>query len=499
VRETIARATPEALRRRIHLAAVLHYRGVLSGVPEERRVVQLAYHAGEAGMPLVAARHYLDLAEQARARDAYPDAERLYTRALEQPAGTEGMERAAAYRGRGLMRYRICRYHDALADFSCARDLAGQAGGGAALVEILLDEATALDWMDDYATSEERVKEAHALTAQGSSPLLDARLLLGLGRSAFRSSRNDLAARLLEQAVAKAEPLGDEGYETRVIALFMLGFILPGLSRLGDARAALDRSITLADEHGDRLHLGSALNVRGMLAAGLGDKAGLVADMERSVSLARELGQVTLELKGEFNVAEYLLLLDDAAAAEPHFRRAQALDRRITGDPGLANVALLDARLHFYRGEHAQAAAIVARLRARQCAARDGGEPDTLLVPSDEVLCSMIELSVAGAGAAAWDALEERSERFSTAEERLEVIEARAVAAATEGRVVEARAHLERALARAKGIPSALRARLGRRLAELGRGRPTELGRGRPTELGRGRPAELGRGSGGPR
>ena len=38
------------------------------------------------------------------------------------------------------------------------------------------------------------------------------------------------------------------------------------------ARHAIDQSVALAEEHGDRLHLGSALNVRGMLQASFGDK-----------------------------------------------------------------------------------------------------------------------------------------------------------------------------------------------------------------------------------
>src|SRR6185437_13783197 len=136
VREAIARGTPEALRRRIHRAAARHYQGAAPATTrepaaypgaqggDEHRAAQLAYHAAEAGMGPVAGRVYLELAERARARHAYTDAERLYSRALEQPGGAGQAERAAAYRGRGLMRYRIGRYHDALIDFSCAREMA---------------------------------------------------------------------------------------------------------------------------------------------------------------------------------------------------------------------------------------------------------------------------------------------------------------------------------------------------------------------------------------
>ncbi|MFT3767981.1 MAG: protein kinase [Minicystis sp.] len=463
VREAVARAVPEALRRRIHAAAAEYYGDGAAALGEERRLAQLAYHAAAAGLTDQAARSYFTLAERARARHAYTDAERLYSRALEQRVASAVIDRRAAHRGRGLMRYRIGRYDDALADFAVARAAASLAGDVAEQIAILLDEATALDWMDAYRASEERVETARALLPAARSPILEARLLLGRGRSAFRFSRNAEAAGLLEQAANAAEPLGDDGYETLVIALIQLGFLFSGLGRLDDARRALDRVVALGEEHGDRLHLGSALNVRGMLWGNLGDKAHLVADMERSLAIARELGQASLELMGEFNLAEFLLFMDDAAAAAPHVRRAQALDRRISGDAGRADVALLEARLRLYRGEHAEAAAIVARLRAREAAARARGE--ALLVPSDEVLCAMIDLSLGDAPAADWDALEARAAQ-SVAQERLEVIEARGVAAARRGDHAEARAHFERALTQAAQSPNAMGARLARRLTD---------------------------------
>jgi eukaryotic-like serine/threonine-protein kinase len=460
VREAIARATPEAVRRRIHLAAALHYQDA----SEERRLSQLAYHASAAGMVDVAERSYLDLAQRARARHAYLEAERLYSRALEQPAVDRGIDRGAAYRGRGLMRYRAGRYHDALVDLSRARAMAEEAGDQAAVVEILLDEATALDWMDEYKTSEERIAEVRARLPGVSTPLLEARLLLGLGRSAFRFSRHEEAARLLDAAAVKAEQLGDEGYETRVIALMLL---VPELQQVERAQRAVDHAVALSEAHGDRLHLSGALNHRAMLRANLGDKAGMVADMERSLAVARELGQVTLELFGEFNLGEHLLFLDDAEAAAPHILRAINLDRRISGDPVRAAVALLEARLYLHFGDDTGARAIAAKLRQRQADAATRGKAEAPMAPSDEVLCSAIELSTRDATEAEWDALEERSERFSVGPERLEVIEARAVAAARRGREGEARRHLERALDLASRITTAMTPRLKRRLAEL--------------------------------
>jgi hypothetical protein len=83
------------------------------------------------------------------------------------------------------------------------------------------------------------------------------------------------------------------------------------------------------------------------------------------------------------------------------------------------------------------------------------------------IACDMVELVTRAATEAEWDELEARSGRFSFGQERLEVIEARAAAAARRGALEDARRHLARALADAAGMPTVMGARLQRRLAEL--------------------------------
>jgi tetratricopeptide (TPR) repeat protein len=461
-REAIARSAPSELCRRIHMAAYEYYCDA-EAIAEERRLMQVAHHAAQAGLMAVAESAHLTLAERARARHNYLEAERLYTRAIEPPCAPP----LGAYRGRGLMRYRLGRYDDALADLAHARAMASGAGDAAALVEILLDEATVLDWMDEYKSSEERVERARALAKAVISPALEARLLLGTGRSLHRFSCEKAAAVLLEQAVAEAEPLGDEGYETLVIALLMLGFIFQGLGRLDEAREALDRAIALCTERGDTMHLVTAINNRGLLWACRGDKERMVADLLRVVALARDLGQAALELFGEYNLGEYLHLMDDREAAEPHIRRAVAIEARRMGEAGRPVVALLEARFRLYSGEEDIARAIIERIRERQARARAEEHNDQLMVPSEEVLCAMIDLATREASDEEWDELEERSLRRSVGQERIEVLEARAVAAARRGRADEARRQLDKAIATAARIPNVMGDRLRRRQREL--------------------------------
>ncbi len=464
-REEVARSAPEALRRRVHFAAVVHY-GDNASTSEDRWQAQFAFHAARAGLGPTAARAYLELARTASLRHAYTEAEGLYSRSLEQPVERDTLRREA-YRGRGLMRYRIGRYHDALIDFSCARAMASEEGDILAQIELLFDEATALDWMDDFTSSEERVEGARALMPASPPPLLHARLLLGRGRSAQRLSREKEAAELLYLASVEAGRLGDEGYETLVISLLMLGFVLQGLGRLPEAGVALDAMVVLCEEHGDTFHLGGAFINRGLLRAVLGQKAGMVADLERCIAIARGLGQGSLERMSEYDLGEYLYLMDDLEAAEPHVRRAQAIDRRLVGSEGRAVLALLEARFACYRGDHASAESITRAIRERQTRARAEGRTDALMVPSDDVLCSMVELSIHDGSAAEWDDLEARSASSSVGQERIEVIESRAMTALRHGRSEAARRALERAFALAATIPNVMGERLRRREVEL--------------------------------
>ncbi|WP_437287787.1 serine/threonine-protein kinase [Sorangium sp. So ce406] len=504
VREAVARGAPEPLRRRVHLAAFkLHRDGAADeggeggerAAPHDRdaRLLPFAYHAARAGLAEVAEAAYLTLAERARARHAYLDAETFYSRALEQPSDPAAQgasappsspraaappgpprarpDRAAAHRGRGLMRYRLGRYHDALADFASARAIARARADVPAQIDILLDEATALDWMDEFKSSEERVEEARALAAGiALSPALAARLSLGVGRSLHRFSREEEAAAALERAAAAAASLGGDGYETLVISLLMLGFVLQGLGRLDDAEDALGRAIALCEAHRDTLHLGSVTNNRALLWACRGDKARMIADLERVLSLARELGQSGLERVGEYNLGEYLYLMDDLAAAKPHIERALEIEQRRFCGACRPVALLLKARFLFYCGEEDEARALFERMRATQEEARAEGRADALMVPSEEVLCAMIGLATGDGGDGsdgAWDALVDRSAKSSVGQEHIEVLELRAVTALRRGRLAAARAALSAALRAAERIPNVMGDRLRRHAAAI--------------------------------
>ncbi|WP_437618346.1 protein kinase domain-containing protein [Sorangium sp. So ce1151] len=461
VREAIARGADEAERRRIHLAAYEHHRDAVHESPEQQRF-KIAYHAAEAGLAEVAEEAYLELAEWARARHAYVEAELHYSRALAQPVEERGARRRAAYRGRGLMRYRLGRYHDALGDLGRARAMAVEEGNVTEQIEILLDEATALDWMSDYGRSKERITAAKALVTGELPPALAARLTMGAALALHRESQEKESAQEFESAAAQAEALGDEGYETLVVSLMVLGFIYQGLGKLDEAGAALDRGVQMCQARGDLLHLATAINNRALLRACLGDTEGMILDQCRLLSISRELGIGMLELVSEFNLGEYLYLMGNLDTAMPHVERAVALERSLRGDEARPVVELLLARLLLYKGDEGKAREIIDAIQIQQAKAVAEGRGGMEMAPAEEVQWSMIDLATRDASDEAWDELEGRSARFSVGQEQIELIEARARSLSRRGRHEEARAVLARAIDVAGRIPNVMRERLER-------------------------------------
>src|SRR5262249_16707590 len=143
-------------------------------------------------------------------------------------------------------------------------------------------------------------------------------------------------------------------------------FIHPALGRLDRGKQALDRAIALCESHGDALHLVPSMSNRAMLRANQGDKAGMLADFERVLTLSRELGLGMLEEVGHFNLAEFRYLMDDLDGAELHFRQALAIEEKRLGDAWRPVIGLLEPRMLLHRGDEARAAEAAQRIRAQE-------------------------------------------------------------------------------------------------------------------------------------
>ncbi len=459
LRATVERALPEGDRVRIHRAAFRYYLSE-AGATARQRLPRLALHAAAAGLRDEAAALYIDLAESARGRHAYLEAESTYTRALELLDAEDWRRRLTVLRGRGLMRYRVGRYEDSLADFAAARELARLLEAVTDEVDLLLDEAMAYDWINDYARSEERVYAAQKLTfaVNLKSPLLQVRLLLGLGRAQFRNGQWEECCEPLQEAALRARKLGDAGYESLVVAQLLLGVILPNLGRIDEAARIFEEVITECTERGDRLHLGSAINNRRNLWVARNDFQGAMRDQERFMHLGRELGMVGWEYFAEHNMGELFYQAGDAEAAAPHIDRAIELEKHHPEMAPRPWALLLQARARAYLGQDERARELLADIR--QTLKQSGAE----FSPSEEVIFCAVELATRDATPEEWDALLARSAEYSVEQEPLEVLELGGLAWLRKGERAAAVRMLEEALRRADTIPNVMRGRLQRSL-----------------------------------
>jgi tetratricopeptide (TPR) repeat protein len=466
VRDAVARSIPPVQREGVHRAAAGFYR-TTQVLPDVRRLPLLARHAAEAGLKDEAANLYLRLAEQARTRHTYLDAERSYSCALQCLPAEDQVHRVRAQHGRGSTRYRIGRYEDAFADFAEARRLAQQLGDGQLEADILLEASTALDWTTDFVGSRKLVEEAEALAGHRCSDALRARLILGQARALFRAGRRAEACEALRNATQLAERLGDDAYETRIISLVLLVLLLPELGRIDEAERASQQAIALTRERGDRLHLAVALNNRRNMLIARKDVAGACEDLKTFMQIGRELGAVTIEYVGEFNLCEVLYQSGALDVAVEHGQRAVQIESR---HPEVASqgplAALLLARLEAYRGREDVARILLHRIqdvvrRARE----DNRESGALGTPGEEVLLATVDLSTRDATTPEWETLLERSARDSVEQEPIEVADLYGAWALRRGRIQEARRAFEEAERRALHIPNIMDARIQRGLA----------------------------------
>ena len=459
IRESLASSVPSALAEAVHKAAYRFYSDPDEPLAESRRLTRLAYHAARSGARAEAGTVYLELGQRAAGAHAYVQAERLYTQALELVDEKRSEQLFAGHRGRGAMRYRVGRYQDSLADLSRARELT-RGLDVAAEIHVLLDAATAMDWTNEYRKSEELVTEASELAQQVSSPLIEARLLLGFGRSHFRFSRLDQARAALREAAERARELSDDGYETSVIALLLLTLVLPMQNEVEDAERMFEELVTLCEQRGDRMHLVTALVNRRVVCIARKQVQQAVEDGLRCIAVGRELGIPELGYVCEYNLGELLYLAGDLEAAWPHVHAAVTLESRRPSGAGRPLAELLEARLLAYENRMDELRERLQRLDRQQGLAREHDQAEALFLPYEQVLFDMLHMLCDGADHAAWVALRERAGEHAIEQEEIEVAEMHGLGLIRAGRLADGRAAIEEALALTERIPTIMDERL---------------------------------------
>jgi tetratricopeptide (TPR) repeat protein len=299
-------------------------------------------------------------------------------------------------------------------DLARAHEVIAELGDPAAQVDVLLDEATVRDWLEDFHRSRELAEQAQALAGampDGPGALLEARLTMARARSACRFNESSLSADLFLEAAARAESLGDAAYETYVISLALGGYVLAGLGRLDEAEAAFDRVIPLARARGDRMHLTAALANRQLLWGARHDADRMLADVHGVLEIAREVGNPRSEYCALQSMALCLHWLGRGDEAESYARRAIEVDDRQMGTSAHLEGRLLLARILAVRGDP-RAAEVLADIRARHEGAQLSGRREATLLPAEEVVFKVLSLALHGGAPAEWQALEAEARKF---------------------------------------------------------------------------------------
>jgi len=358
----------------------------------------MAAHAAASGLRQQAAAIYLDLARRSELRHAYLDAELLYRSAIDNlgdatddAAGDDRL--IAARRGLGTMRLRLGRHEDALKDLAAARAAARRLARREPEIEIVLDEALVLDWVGDWARSAAMTEEAQALASGGSTPIIDARLVYARARTFHRADKPAEAAAAFAKSAAMAEELRDEGYETYVLGLSLLGWNLSLLRRFDEADAVFARLISTCEARGDILNLTVALNNRAILSLLSKNVDRLVQDYRRLIVISRERGLPLVECSAAKDLAEVQYLLGEGEA-EDLVRRAIEVTRHVLGDRSRITLLaeLLLGRVLAHRGDTGAAAAVIDGIRKAQADARAAGQTDAEFMAAEELFVDIIRL-----------------------------------------------------------------------------------------------------------
>jgi tetratricopeptide (TPR) repeat protein len=442
LREATAALIDPAHRAAIHRQALAYWRvrAAAAGLSVEY-LSAVALHAAGCGERAEAAQALLSLGEAALSQHRYVEADVRCSAALGFLGAEDAPLRTRALVGRGKARYRIHRAREAREDFAAALSLSEELGDLRRQAETLLEDATALDWDQQFEASARRVEEARPIVAVLGDPRLALRLKVAEGRTCHRRRETEASIELFSEASAEALTLSE--IEPLVIAGLLLSFDLASVGRLEEAEQRFGEVIAIAEAMGDLPHLGAAYinRVTLWMARGLTDRA--LLDLQRVVALAREIGNPWLEHAAAYNVALMLYRSDAPGEAFAFARRACLLADRAVEAPVPAPQPLL-AEILLLREEYEEAAHLVEAMRASDA------HPDLANMLRQQMLRLVLsELGIAGAPSppeGGWEqTMRFAEERGLSIEGKLKLLYWRARMALAGGRLSEARSSLDAA------------------------------------------------------
>lgn len=346
--EAVYELTDSAHRERIHRKAFDYCRSRPSLSEPEGEA--LARHAAALGEREAAQRAYLALAQRARNEQKLVSADTHYSSALSFCDSTP--TRAEILIARAGVRYRMHRLQQAIDDTVAAAELSEGVSDEPRLCAALLEEATVRDWAGDYAGSARVSTRAIELSERVGDPAIAARALVALGRQSWRRGEVMEAIEQLERAATQAAAIHQD--EPRIIALLLLSCALVQAGRIEPAQRRFDEVIELTSRTDDRLHLCAALGNRAFLWAAQSSAENGIADLARTVELAREIGNPWTERNAILNLSEILYWAGRDEEALALVRQGLLLEDRFADRP-VHEGRLLSARIHAIKGDLTEA------------------------------------------------------------------------------------------------------------------------------------------------
>ncbi len=332
IRDALEEGISAALHRVLHGAA-------LRVLPAQSTAPQrLARHAEKAGEAPLAASLYIEVATQAEDRFRYVEAEQAYSRALRNLEGNT-KERAQALAGRARVHHFVGRHDDALADLGAAMCVATEKNDDKAVAEMLLEQATILDWKFQFIESAKAAKQAAAMAVLLGDEAIQLRSDLAIARTQVRQQEFELAIPSLKSTAQRARHLED--HTSIVISLALLGGALAAVSRLDEAKVCLDEMIAVSEEVGDRFHLAVAHGNRMLVWTARHDYEHAVEDAALAASIAGEIGSFPIIWISQHTQAELLLWLGRYDEAQRIADDARSLQHRFTTTPDPADTLLV--------------------------------------------------------------------------------------------------------------------------------------------------------------
>lgn len=418
MRDAVEGLVPLALRRVLHAAT---YR---SFEVDTASPLVVARHAEKCGENRVAAEKYMQVATDAEGRFRYVESQQAYTSVLVNLVAEESEMRMQALTGRSRINYCVGRHDDALFDLSSAMEVAQAHKDEKAQAEMLLEQATILDWMFQYSESAKAGEKASEVARRLDDAHLQNRCALAVARSTFREGKNAESIKQLYVVEEEANRLED--YATHVIAMAVLGGALAVQGNIDEAEECLNGMIELSRRVGDRFHLAVGHANRMLVWGSRHDYPRAIEDARQAVNVATEIGAFPIIWVSQHALAELLMWLGRCDEALGVAVEARDIQHRCSNEPDPADTLLI-ARVKIANdsigsGVHDELAYLHSQYEQSE------------LSPLHKIQTRMVELWQEDGDASGWKVLLAQAEESMEPDERLELLLAYARAAKRGGR-----------------------------------------------------------------